>query len=146
MDINESVDGAFITFETGNMGFRFVDQSQIALPHQRYTDIKLKSEYKYYGNSSWGNNVVPVTGTVESKKAHVKVNDTTTFCNVLKLSQPVIPGDSGSLVLSKDGNPIGLAFARLDDQTPGHKWGYAITIEKILDTLQVTLVNGTCTN
>ena len=80
-------------------------------PFEGVEDSKGK-RYKYYGNDSVTDGIMPVIGIViESNKATMIIEGNV-FCNVITLSEPVRFGDSGGVVLNEDNNnPIGLVFA-----------------------------------
>ena len=135
---NSESDCTFITFRKEAISFQFEDKSQITLPvpFQGVEDIKGK-RYKYYGNASITDGIMPVTGTfIESNKATMIIEGNV-FRNVITLSEPVPFGDSGAVVLNEENNkPIGLVFAC-------NKYrGFALPIKNVLDTLKVDFVNN----
>ena len=120
------------------MSFQFVDHSVLALPIHEIDNIQIHSKYKYYGKESWKLGNSPVTGIIESKDSEQTINGFK-FSRLIRLSKPVIEGDSGALVLSEDGRAIGLAIGRYLNKKGVAIYGFAIPIQYILNNLEVDL-------
>ena len=137
LSFNESIDAAFVIFDKEDISFQFVDGSEISLPSLTIAEV-LGCKYKYYGNVSLFKGRGIITGTVISENAAVKIEGQQ-FYNVLKLSNVAERGDSGSLIVTENGNQaIGLLFASTINKT----YSYAFPIQNVLDALEVDLVNA----
>ena len=135
-DDNDNVDCAFVDLEHRK-------PQQYMLGDEKETVVRQKSrasvrdKYRYIGLVSEEDNA---QGTISSTDWCGKVDlrdgrSPVTFEQQIRLSKPIEPGDSGSLLLNWKNEAIGLVFAAIKPN--GH--GLANPIDKVLETLKADI-------
>ena len=124
--LSEEVACCFIRLHVSVPSFQLKDGTVVS----GTTKVQIGDKVKYYGSSS---DQMVYSEVVQT---HWKGTiDSLPWTNQIQLSTPVLPGDSGTLVLKSETNEaVGLLFANAEGK------GLANPIDKVLKALDVELV------